>query len=257
MKIIKRNLRLLRRVNFRLLRLFLYSLFRLWLKKVHNIKGLPQKGPCIIISNHTSYIDWVMLSAIYREKYLVFLGNKELRRRPIVSWLMNLNILVYINLEKPGYSYFREIIRRLKEGYIVVIYPEGTRSRNGRMNEPKLGFVKLALITEVPIFPVGFKGAYEILPPTVNLPKLRRCEIFIGNEILITKSNSLFKDIFDKEQNVRMISKDSMKEIAFRIMNVIRSMVDQEWDTNVRWIPSETYLKHLSEYSRASSCPNK
>jgi len=257
MKIIKKNLRLLRRVNFRFLRLLLYSLFRLWLKKIHNIKGLPQKGPCIIISNHTSYIDWIVLSAVYKEKYLVFLGNKELSKRPIVSWLMNLNILVYIDPEKPGYSYFREIIKRLKEGYIVVIYPEGTRSRNGKMIEPKLGFVKLALITGIPIIPIGFKGAFEILPPNMNLPKLKRCEIFVGNKIIVDKSNILFKDVFAKDNNARMISKESMREIAFRIMNVVRNMVAQDWDKSVNWNPSEKHLKYLSEYSRPFSCQNK
>ena len=208
MKTIRTRFRLLRRIKFRYLRLFLYSLFRLWLKQIYYIERLPDTGPCIIVSNHTSYVDWIILSSIYREKYLVFLGNKELHKRPVVNWLMKLNVLIYISPDNPGYSYFREVVWRLKKGHVVVIYPEGTRSKSGRMIEPKLGFVKLAISTGVPIVPIGLKGAYEILPPNKSLPKLRRCEVFVGEKIIINKYNPLFKDIFEKDAGI--ISKKSM-----------------------------------------------
>jgi len=150
--------RLMRRLRVRYAKLMTCAMFRLWVKKIHNEDGLPQKGPVIIVSNHTSYYDWIVLSAIYDKKYIVFIGNQDLLKRPFVSWLVSLNILVYINPEKPGFSYFRDVLNHLKHGHVVVIYPEGTRSRSGRMIEPKTGFVKLALTMNVPIIPLAIKS---------------------------------------------------------------------------------------------------
>ena len=244
MKIIKTRFRLFRRFSFRFLRSFLYTVFRFWLKRIYNFENLPKNGPCIIVSNHTSYVDWIILSAIYKEKYIVFLGNKYLQQRPIVGWLMRLNILIYVDKENPGYSYFREVVRRIKQGHIIVIYPEGTRSKSGKMISPKIGFIKLALLTRVPIVPVGIRGAYDILPPHKVIPSMQRCEVIVGNKIHINKSNPLFSDILDSEKSLRFISKDVMQEVAFRIMNLIRIMSNQEWDSSVNWSPRpKTLLK--------------
>lgn len=229
------------------MRLFLYFLFRLWLKKIHHKERLPKKGPCIIIANHTSYVDWIIISAIYRANYLVFLGNQELKGKRIIGWLMKLNILIYINPNKPGYSYFREVIRKLKQGYIVVIFPEGTRSRTGKMIEPKLGFVKLALVAGVPVIPIGIKGAYEILPPDKITPRFSRCEIFVERNLIINKGHPLLEDILEDISYVKT-SRELMEEIAFRLMNLIRQRVGQKWRDEIAWKPSKTYLDCLSKY---------
>jgi 1-acyl-sn-glycerol-3-phosphate acyltransferase len=206
----------------------------LWLKEIHNFEKLPQKGPVIIVSNHTSYYDWSVLSAVYNRKYVVFLGNKELLKRPIVSWLMKLNMLIYIDPEYPGLSYFREVINRLRQGHIVVIYPEGRRSRTGKMIEPKLGFVKLAMITRVPIVPIGMKGTFDILPSHKKIPRFHKCEMFIGDPIKINRTNALFKDIFLREKNSKKLNDKGMKEAAIRIMDNIAKMVGQDWDDSVK-----------------------
>jgi 1-acyl-sn-glycerol-3-phosphate acyltransferase len=234
MRVLSKRIRLVRRVNFRYLRLFLYGIFRFWLKKIHSISNLPQRGPCIIVSNHTSYVDWMILSAIYKKKYVVFLANKDLDKRPFINWLMKLNILIYIDTNNPGYTYFREVVKRLEQGHIVVIYPEGTRSKNGKMKAPKIGFVKLALLTGAPIVPLGIKGAFEILPPQKKMPRLQKCEIFVGDRIYLNKNNALCKEFFVKEG--KRLSKDSLQEIAYRIMEIIRVMSGQEWDKSVKWI---------------------
>lgn len=222
--------RFLKRMRFKYTRLLVYVGFRLWLRKIHNAERLPQKGPAIIVSNHTSYYDWSVLSAVYNRKYLVFLGAQELLTRSIVSWLMRLNILIYIDRNKPGISYFREVIRRLRQDNIVVIYPEGKRSKSGKMIEPKTGFVKLAIATGVPVIPMGMKGAYDILPPHKKIPRLRKCEIFVDQPISIDKNNVLFKDIFSRERNAKNLSDEDHKKIAIRIMDRIAKMVGQEWD---------------------------
>ena len=206
--------RVVRRGRFKQLRSLVYRAFKLWLRKVHNIENLPEQGPAIIISNHTSYYDWGILSAIYDKKYIVFLANQDLLRRKVVSWLMRLNILVYLNPEKPGYSYFRDVLKLLKQGHIVAMYPEGTRSRSGKMLKPKLGFIKLALHTGVPIIPLGMKGTYEILPPQKRIPALRKCEIYVGDPILITLDNPMYADVFKGKKHFKEVSDQDLEEIG-------------------------------------------
>jgi 1-acyl-sn-glycerol-3-phosphate acyltransferase len=226
--------RFLRRLRFKYVRLLVYVGFRLWLKKIHNAERLPQKGPAIIVSNHTSYYDWSVLSAVYNREYLVFLGAQELLNRPIVSWLMKLNILIYIDRERPGLSYFREVVRRLKQGRIVVIYPEGKRSKSGKMIEPKTGFLKLAMLVNAPIIPIGMKGTYDILPPHKKIPRFRKCEIFVDEPIMVEENNPLFKDIFLKEHDGDELSDKGLTQVAVRIMDRIGKNVGQEWDDSFR-----------------------
>ncbi len=228
--IIKRTvsfLRLIRRRAFQIIRFLVYVGFRLWLKKIYNSEKLPKHGPAMIVSNHLSYYDWAVLSAIYWDRYLVFIGNQDLLNRPIVRWLMKLNILIFIDPKNPGLGYFKETIRRLKEGHILVIYPEGTRSKSGRMQDPKSGFVKLAIKTGVPIIPLAMCGTYEILPYNKKMPAFRRCEIIVGDPIYLNADNTLFGDLGDE------LSDYDEKRIALRIMQKIRKMTKQEWDREV------------------------
>jgi 1-acyl-sn-glycerol-3-phosphate acyltransferase len=101
------------------------------------------------------------------------------------------------------------------------------------MFKPKEGFVKLAIKANVPIIPVGMKGTYEILPPDKRIPRLKRCKITIGERIDISSENPMFKGItFIKKganKSFTLNDKDT-QEVAFRIMDKIRLLADEEWD---------------------------
>lgn len=220
--------RLIRRRIFKMARFMVYFAFRLWLKKIYNEERLPKEGPAIIVSNHLSYYDWAVLSAVYWDRYLVFIGNEDLLNRPFVSWLMKLNILIFIKPRNPGLGYFKEVLRRLKEGHILVIYPEGTRSKSGRMQEPKWGFVRIAVRTGAPVIPLAMCGTYEILPYNRKIPAFRTCEIVVGEAIYLNKENPLLDGVEPNE-----LSEEDGTKIAFKIMQKIRKMAKQEWDREV------------------------
>ncbi|MFA4889212.1 MAG: lysophospholipid acyltransferase family protein [Candidatus Omnitrophota bacterium] len=198
----------------------------------HNI---PTRGPVIFVSNHLSYYDFLVFGAILRN-YIVFLAQKKIRKTFLISWFAKLHNVIYVDKDYPGYSFFKELIRNLEARKQLVIYPEGSRSRTGKMLKPKIGFIKLAMKTNVPIIPVAMKGTYEILPPQKRIPRLRRCNVIIGKKIYISPDNPEFTDIFAKQsigKRFMNLSDEGLQEIAVRIMDNIRVLAEEEWDDSV------------------------
>ncbi len=230
--VLRLRFRFFKKKSFQFSRSLVFACFRLWLGKIENPERLPKRGPAILVSNHVSYYDWAVLASVLRRQ-TVFVGASELSQRPVVQWLMKLNTLIYIDREKPGFSFFKEVMRHLKEDKIVVIYPEGTRSRTGKRQTAKHGFVKLALVAQVPIIPLAMRGTYEILPPDRKLPKFRKCEMSVGEPLLITSSTKRFEDIFDREQNKRRLGIVAMQEIGERIMDAVGDLAGSSWDDGV------------------------
>jgi 1-acyl-sn-glycerol-3-phosphate acyltransferase len=205
--------------------------FRLWIKKVHGFENIPKNKPAILVSNHLSYLDFLTLAAILR-KNTVFTAIKDLDKRKFVGWFTKLDIIIYVDRDKPGYKFFKEMIRHLRlHKRLLVMYPEATRSRSGKMLAPKPGFVKLALKANVPIIPIAMKYTYEILPPHKNFPKLKRCEISIDKPIEITRENPELVHIF--QPNEHAINQKHIECIAFHVMEKIRKMSGQAWDESV------------------------
>ena len=247
--------RLMRLVRFRYLRLLVFFMWRLWLRKVHDIERIPLDEPAIVVSNHSSYFDFFVLASVLR-KHTVFVAVKNLNARTFVGWFMRLDIIVYVDRERPGYAFFKELLYHLKtQKRTVVIYPEGTRSRSGKMLAPKLGFVKLAMRANVPIIPIAMKGTYEILPPHKKIPSFNKCDIYVGDKIYINPDNPEFQDVFEtqpaqKDGSYRL-SDPQTQEIAFRIMEKVRRMAGVEWEDDVCW------QKSVSSKDEAIIAPTK
>lgn len=227
--------RFVRRWYFKVIRLIVISFFPLWVEKVEGMNNIPTKGSAIFVSNHLSYYDFLVFGSLMRN-YIVFLAQKRLNETVLIRWFTKLTNVVYVDTESPGYSFFKELIRHLKTQRNILIYPEGSRSRTGKMLYPKIGFVKLALLANVPVIPVAMKGTYEILPPHKRIPALRRCTVIIGKKIHISSDNPVFRDIFlrqPKGLKPGKLTDEAMEEIAVRIMNDIRIQSGQEWDSSV------------------------
>ena len=139
---------------------FLKIVFRLSYTGVENI---PREGGVIIASNHASYIDPPCVGAcIPREA--TFFAKKELFSIPVLK-----TFITYLNslpVDRRGYSRgaLKEIINRLKDGWTVLIFPEGTRTKDGAFREPKSGAGMAAVMADVPIVPCWVEGSFRAKP---------------------------------------------------------------------------------------------
>ena len=207
----------------------------MFFKEIVGLDNIPSQRPAILVSNHLSYYDFIILGS-FLHKRIVFLAVKKMKQTSLIKMLGKWHTVVYVDREYPGSAFFREVIRHLEHKKLVVIYPEATRSRTGKMLKPKHGFVKLAIKANVPIIPVAMKGTYEILPPHKRIPRLKKCSVIIGKKIYISPDNPEFRDIFFEHRGSRKfgnLTKEQMEEIALRIMEKIRISAEEQWDESV------------------------
>ena len=146
---------------------------------------LPVDGPAIVVANHMSFIDSVLLMfALPRP--VAFVGKAEYTDHRITRWLFCGAGMIPIRRENPGDlpRAFAEISEVLERGEIVGIFPEGTRSRDGLLHRGHAGAAHLAISTAAPIVPVGIVGTDRVLPPGARLVRpFRRARISVGAPI--------------------------------------------------------------------------
>lgn len=110
--------------------------------------------PCIVVANHTSYID-IVLSPFYIDHAAVYMGKAELLKIPLFKYFfMYLDIPVNRKSVKDSHKAFIEAGKKIDAGLSVVIYPEGTISSEGKLKPFKNGAFKLAIEKQIPIVPV-------------------------------------------------------------------------------------------------------
>ena len=144
-----------------------------------NIKGkenIPE-GPCVFIGNHTSILD--IPTIFYSADRLVgFVAKKEVLKVPILSYWLSRGKCIPLDRQNPrdAVRVINEGVKNLKDGYSMMIFPEGTRSLDGKTLPFKKGSLKLAIKAKVPIVPVTIDAAFtsfeennKFKPSTVNV----------------------------------------------------------------------------------------
>ena len=149
-----------------------------WRMEIIGIENLPQSGGLIIASNHVSYLDPAVL-VVSLNKKIYFLTKKEVFKNTFVSFILkNLNAFS-VDRRNVDMLAFKKAINILREEKVLGIFPEGARSSNGKLQELKLGVIRIAMKTGVPILPVGIIGTHKIYPRGVKFPILFKHKIIV------------------------------------------------------------------------------
>src|SRR6476646_4828654 len=158
--------------------------FGVWMYglRVEGRENWPATGGGLICANHQSMFDppLVGLTCARRMNYL---ARDTLFRVPGLSQLITFLDAIPIDREGGGLAGLKETLRRLKAGELVLIFPEGTRTRDGEVQPFKPGFISLARRSRVPLIPVGLDGAYQAWPRTAKFPRPGRVAVVIGKPL--------------------------------------------------------------------------
>jgi 1-acyl-sn-glycerol-3-phosphate acyltransferase len=136
----------------------------LWRVRTTGRERLPWRGPAVIVANHASLLDILVLYGLFRP--FKWVSKAELFRVPILGWNMRIND--YVQLRRGERESVVQMMahcrRHLAAGSPVLIFPEGTRSKDGALQPFKEGAFRLAVEAGCPIIPVAVVGTADALP---------------------------------------------------------------------------------------------
>jgi 1-acyl-sn-glycerol-3-phosphate acyltransferase len=175
--------------------------------------NLPRKGGALLVSNHLSYLD-VFVLGIPLRRPLNYVARSTLFV-PVLGTLMRSVGGFPIQRDGMGASGLKETLRRLKNGGIVALFPEGTRSRDGSFGEIKPGIAVLVSRARVPVVPTGLAGTFEAWPRSKRLPRPYPIRIHYGPPIQPAEIENL-----DTQQITALIASrmKECQEIASRAL---------------------------------------
>lgn len=127
-----------------------------------NIKNL--QAPVIFISNHLSNADGVFLNRILKEHHPIFVAGEKLSKNEFTSSVLRVVDCILIKPNSADKEAIEAVIKALKSGKNIMIFPEGTRSRTGKMIEAKKGLILIAKLSKAKIVPIGITGTEKFLP---------------------------------------------------------------------------------------------
>jgi 1-acyl-sn-glycerol-3-phosphate acyltransferase len=163
-----------------------------WRPTVRGAENVPATGGVILASNHLSFVDSVVIPIVVPRK-VVFLAKSDyftgtgVRGTASRLWFEGLGMLpVDRDDTKAAIASLDTALEVLRRGEAFGIYPEGTRSRDGRLYRGRTGVAHLALTAGVPVVPVGLTGTQDIQPVGSNRPRLAKATVTFGTPIQVT-----------------------------------------------------------------------
>ncbi|UPO77934.1 lysophospholipid acyltransferase family protein [Arthrobacter sp. Helios] len=190
-------------------------LFRPWVKGMDNV---PATGPAILVSNHLSFSDSIFLplavprpvSFLAKSEYFTGKGLKG----KLTAMFFRLTNQLPIDRSGGAASEaaLRAGVKVLEGGNLLGIYPEGTRSPDGRLYRGKTGVAKMALQTGVPVIPVAMIGTDKVQPIGRRIPNIRRIGIIVGEPLDFSRYAGL--------ENDRFVQRSVTDEIMYELMRL-------------------------------------
>lgn len=157
------------------------------------MEKIPKDKAVLYVANHQSFFD-VILTITRLPGLVCFVAKKQFKKIPIFCQGLDLYNTLFIDRDnvKEGLKTILEAIERVKEGMSVFIFPEGTRSRDGNMNEFKEGSMKIATKSGCPIVPVAITNTAEVFEN--HFPKVR------GVPVIVEMLDPIYPEDFDKTE---------------------------------------------------------
>ncbi|MBZ4645773.1 MAG: 1-acyl-sn-glycerol-3-phosphate acyltransferase [Petroclostridium sp.] len=172
--------------------------------EIRGLQNVPTHGACIICFNHKSTLDPPVIG-VFIPRQLVFMAKEELFKVPVLGFIIKALGAFPIKRGAGDVSAIKNALSILKEGKVLAMYPEGTRSKSGDLNQAKPGVALIATRAKVPVVPVGVTGEYKLF---------HKLLINIGNPIVL------------EEYYNQKLSMDKLQEISNDIMNQIKELME-------------------------------
>lgn len=210
---------------YNLLKSFLIPLLMfIFRPKVTGLRHVPSTGPVIIASNHLSFSDSIFMPLVVSRK-VTFLAKSEYFTSPgIKGFIKKITFIALgqVPVDRSGGKRSEAALltglRLLRENHCLGIYPEGTRSPDGRLYKGRTGIARMAIESAAPVVPVAMFNTAEIQPTGQVVPKVRRVEMVFGEPMYFSGDAT--------DQNL-------LRDVTNQIMEKIAELSKQEYVPNM------------------------
>ncbi len=185
----------------------------IWRPWTEGLENVPKEGPVILCPNHLSFFDSLFMPLLLPRR-VVFLGKSDYFDKWYISWFFKSVNVIPVRREggEAGEAALQAGLEQLQKGMAVALYPEGTRSPDGKLYRGKTGAARLALRAGCPIVPVGLIGTWEVKPASRRFPKVR------GVRVGVRYGRPLDFSRYAGKEDDRFVLRSVTDEIMYELM---------------------------------------
>jgi 1-acyl-sn-glycerol-3-phosphate acyltransferase len=148
------------------------SIYEMWFRgEVVGTENFPREGPFLIASNHASHLDPPLVGCQVARQ-MRFFARKTLWSNRVTSWWLDRVETIPVERDSVDVGAIKRVLQALKENRAVVLFPEGTRSRDGHLQKPKAGVGLMACKSGVPVVPCRVYGSFGAFGKGSSIPRL-------------------------------------------------------------------------------------
>ena len=196
-----------------------------WRVRVEGREHIPKSGPAVIASNHLSFLDHFILPlATWRQ--ITFISKAEHFDDPVKRFFFRRWGVIPLKRGAGDQEAFQRSVQVLQEGQLFGIYPEGTRSLDGKLHRGRTGVARIALKGRAPIIPAAMVGTFEAMPKGKHVPRLYRLGVRIGPPLDVSEFYGMEED------------RAALREVTDRVMRAIQEVSGQEYVDEYQFNPA-------------------
>lgn len=201
--------------SYRLGWYFFRTVFKFYFRwRVYNPERVPLEGGVILAANHASYIDPPLVGAGVR-RMINFLARETLFHVPVFAAILRSWKVVPVDRDAGTGRGLKTILNRLEQGGAIILFPEGTRTRDGNFQPARSGIGLTVIKSTAPVVPVRVFGTFEAYGRARKFPRPMRLQVKYGKPLL-----------FEKERaEAKTCTKDRLKEIYQQIADKIMTEI--------------------------------
>ena len=148
--------------------------------EIHGKEYIPRGCALIVVSNHASFLDPPLVGYACRPRILHFIARDTLFKPPFFSWLLPRLKAIPLDRNKGDIGAIKTAVHVLKQGKALALFPEGTRTEDGRLQEAKGGVGLIVARAETPVLPLYIEGSFDAYPKGAKWVRPAKIRVHIG-----------------------------------------------------------------------------